>query len=229
MSLFLYETHLHTSEASACANVSGREQARIYKKAGYAGIIVTDHFFNGNTAVPHNLPWEKRVDLFCKGYENAKKEGEKIGLSVFFGFEFNYRTTEFLVYGLDSEWIKSHPDMTSWSVEELYYNVHKDGGYMVHAHPFRDRFYVEKIRLFPENVDAIEGYNVGNASQSCDNRAVEYAKSINVPILAGTDAHWHEPKRNAVAFERPLESIHDFIDCVKAGKYSLVLDMKLER
>ena len=51
MSLFLYETHLHTSEASACANVSGREQARIYRKAGYAGIIVTDHFFNGNTAV----------------------------------------------------------------------------------------------------------------------------------------------------------------------------------
>ena len=29
--------------------------------------------------------------------------------------------------------------------------------------------------------------------------------------------------------KRPLESIHDFIDCVKAGKYSLVLDMKLER
>lgn len=79
----MYETHLHTSEASACSIITGAEQARTYKEAGYSGIIVTDHFFNGNTAIPKGLPWEKRVEMFGKGYENAKKEGDKIGLSVF--------------------------------------------------------------------------------------------------------------------------------------------------
>ena len=40
----MYETHLHTSEASACSIITGAEQARTYKEAGYSGIIVTDHF-----------------------------------------------------------------------------------------------------------------------------------------------------------------------------------------
>ena len=94
MSLFLYETHLHTSEASACANVSGREQARIYKKAGYAGIIVTDHFL---TAIPRfRIIFLGKNGLICFARDmRTQKRGRKIGLSVFFGFEFNYRTTEF--------------------------------------------------------------------------------------------------------------------------------------
>jgi hypothetical protein len=220
--LYLYETHLHTSEASACSYVTGAEQARKYKEAGYTGIIVTDHFFTGNTAIPHNLPWEERVNLFCKGYENAKKEGDKIGLSVFFGWESNFITTEFLIYGLDPDWMRNHPEMLYWSVEEQYYYIHKAGGYVVHAHPFRDRAYIEKIRLFPEHIDAVEVYNVGNRSAECDRKAVEYAKKHNLPAFAGTDSHGFESEYNAMAFKRPLNSIHDFISCVKAGEYSLV-------
>ena len=49
--MFRYETHLHTAEGSGCASASGAEQARRYKALGYDGIIVTDHFFNGNCAV----------------------------------------------------------------------------------------------------------------------------------------------------------------------------------
>ena len=85
---YRYETHLHTCEGSACASASGAEMARVHKELGYTGIFVTDHFFNGNTAVPRELPWRERVRLFCLGYERARDEGEKIGLDVFFGFEF---------------------------------------------------------------------------------------------------------------------------------------------
>ena len=65
--LYRYETHMHTSEASACAVSTGAQMADAHKAAGYTGIIVTDHFFNGNSAVPRDLPWEERIDLFCKG------------------------------------------------------------------------------------------------------------------------------------------------------------------
>ena len=224
MGLYLYESHLHTSEASACSRVTGAEQARIYKEAGYSGIIVTDHFFTGNSAVPHDLPWEERVDLLCKGYENAKQEGDRIGLSVFFGWESNFRGTEFLIYGLDHDWMRNHPEMLYWSVEEQYLNIHEAGGYVVHAHPFRDRFYIKEIRLFPDFVDAVEVYNVGNRSIECDQKAVAYAKKHNFPTFAGTDAHGSEPILNAMGFQRPLNSIHDFLSCVKSGDYSLVMD-----
>ena len=39
---------------------------------GYNGIIVTDHFFNGNTCVPEYLPWKERVDMFT--YDCGKVE-----------------------------------------------------------------------------------------------------------------------------------------------------------
>ena len=108
---YRYETHLHTCEGSACASASGAEMARIHKELGYTGIFVTDHFFNGNTAVPRDLPWRERVELFCLGYEHAREEGEKIGLDVFFGFEYGVHAADFLVYNLDKKWLLQHEDI----------------------------------------------------------------------------------------------------------------------
>jgi hypothetical protein len=220
----MYETHLHTSEASACSIITGAEQARTYKEAGYSGIIVTDHFFNGNTAIPKGLPWEKRVEMFGKGYENAKKEGDKIGLSVFFGWESCYDGTEFLIYGLDLDWMKSHPEMLDWTIEEQYNNVHAAGGYVVHAHPFRERPYIKEIRLFPNFVDGVEVYNVGNRNMEFDKKAVAYAKKHNLPGFAGTDSHGFEHERYAMGFDKPLSSIEDLLINVKSSNYKLIMD-----
>ena len=78
--LYKYETHMHTLEASACAHSTAAAMADKYKAEGYTGIFVTDHFFNGNTCIPRDLPWEERVELYCKGYEHAKARGDEIGL-----------------------------------------------------------------------------------------------------------------------------------------------------
>ena len=56
---YLYETHMHTSEGSACGQSAGAEMARAYAENGYTGIIVTDHFFYGNTAADRRLPWSE--------------------------------------------------------------------------------------------------------------------------------------------------------------------------
>ena len=52
---YLYETHCHTSQSSACAKCSGKELAEAAKEAGYTGIIITDHNWGGNTAIARNL------------------------------------------------------------------------------------------------------------------------------------------------------------------------------
>ena len=53
---YLYETHMHTKEGSACGRDNAADIVRAYKEAGYAGVIVTDHFFGGNTAIDRSLP-----------------------------------------------------------------------------------------------------------------------------------------------------------------------------
>ena len=92
---YLYETHLHTAQASACGHSKGADYISFYKEKGYTGIIVTDHFLNGNTSVPASLPWEERINLFCQGYEDAKKEGDKQGLQVFFAWYMDWIRTGF--------------------------------------------------------------------------------------------------------------------------------------
>ncbi len=217
---YRYETHLHTREASACARVYAREYIKAYKDSGYSGIIVTDHFFNGNTAIPAGLPWKERVNLFCEGYERAAEEGYKENFHVFFGWESCFLGTEFLIYGLDKEWLIGHQDILSWSVEEQYERVCKDGGMVIHAHPFRKAPYIDEIRLYPECVDGVEVYNTSNDRLDIrfNKRAYEYAKEYNLPMTGGSDIHWLPTVNGGMEFDCELKSIQDFIYAVKNRK-----------
>ena len=58
---YIYETHLHTSEGSACGHAKAVDIVHAYKDAGYTGIIITDHFFYGNTRSE-----ERRVGKECR-------------------------------------------------------------------------------------------------------------------------------------------------------------------
>lgn len=223
---FLYETHLHTKQGSACSKNTGREMAIAHKEAGYTGIIVTDHFFYGNTAVDRSLPWEEWVHQYCAGYRDAKAAGDEIGLDVFFGWESGYDGTEFLVYGLDEEWLCKHPEIKDATVEEQYKLVHEAGGVVFHAHPFRERFYISEIRLFPEHVDGVEVFNACNewidGVDKCNIRAAEYAAKYNFPTTSGSDVHCVEPLMSGVAFDRRLNSIQDFIELVMKRECEMV-------
>ena len=189
MDLYFYETHLHTCEASACGVTPGREYVRAYKEAGYAGFFVTDHFFNGNSGVPRDLPWDERIDLYCRGYENALEEADKVGgIDVFFGLEVNFRGDEYLIYGPDKDWLKAHPDIMRWSHDELRSELHKIGGLMIQAHPFRDRGYLSAIYVHPLQADGFEGYNAGNVSYS-DTYAFDFAVNNRILMSSGSDIH----------------------------------------
>ncbi len=217
--LFNYETHLHTSEASGCAVSTGAEMADAHKAAGYDGIIVTDHFFNGNSAVPKDLPWEERIDLFCIGYENAKARGDEIGLKVFFGWEFTYEGADFLTYGLDKPWLKRHPEIMDMEIYDYADLAARSGGFVVQAHPFRQYFYIKKITLIPDNVGAVEIINSSHNVPEFDERAKWYAESYDLPVTAGSDSHdagnlWG----GGIAVEKPFATVYDYIDAVKERK-----------
>ncbi len=223
---YLYETHLHTLEASACAGSTGAEVAKACKAYGYTGIFVTDHHWGGNTAIDRALPWEEWVASFGRGYEHAKAEGDRIGLDVFFGYEAGFTGTEFLIYGLDLAWMKAHPQLPEVTVEEQYRLVHEAGGLVIHAHPYREADYIPEIRLYPEWVDGVEGINathsnsrsMGHANGHFDARAIAYAREHKLPVTAGSDTHSIKLLGGGVAFRRRLESAADYVQAVLTGE-----------
>lgn len=223
---YLYETHLHTAESSACAVSRGVQMAKACKEYGYAGIFVTDHNWGGNTAVDKSLPWEEWVDKFEQGYLQAAEEGKKHGLDVFFGYEAGYDGTEFLIYGVDAAWLKAHPQIRTATVEEQYRLVHDAGGLVIHAHPFREAGYIPKLRLYPECVDGVEGVNATHSNSKSgahndvlfDERAIAYANEHGLPMTAGSDMHATNLYGGGVAFKRRILSGKDYAQAILGGE-----------
>lgn len=221
---YRYETHMHTSEGSRCGRMTAAQMVRAYKKLGYTGVFVTDHFFNGNCAVSGELPWKEKVERFCKGYENAKAEGDLIGLDVFFGFEYGVKNSDFLVYNLDKEWLLARPDIDKWEPRKAFKAMHESGGFIIHAHPFREKEYIDHIRLYPRDVDGVEVFNAAQREEPWANERAEiYAMMYNLPKTAGSDSHSTSAlQASGIETERIIESSIDYLKLLKEGQIKLL-------
>lgn len=223
MGTYKYETHLHTCQGSACGVSSGADYIKAYKDLGYAGLFVTDHFFGGNTAAPRTGNWKDRIEAYCKGYEdalNASKAYEDF--KVFFGFEQTFDGDDYLIYGLDKDWLIAHPEVEHMKHEQLFKTVNSVNGLMIQAHPFRFRQYMRAMHQHPLEVHGIEIYNGGN--KPIENQMAElYAQSFNFPVTSGSDIHntnflIPEPAKNKVGgmeFDSPLENVFDYANRIK--------------
>lgn len=226
---YLYETHLHTNEGSACGRNSGLEMAKSAKDFGYTGIFVTEHNWGGNTSVDRSLPWEEWIERSSEGFRNALAYGKEHDLDVFYGMEAAERGTEFLLYGLTPEWMKQHPEIHEVPFTKIPEIVQQAGGFVVQAHPFREERYIPEIRLFPELVDAVEGINAthsnrrstGHANPAWNDKAIKYAAENHLPITAGSDIHAVTHYGGGVLFKERLKDASDYRRLILAGDYLL--------
>lgn len=222
--MYFYEMHCHTSEGSDCSSSTGEEMAVYYKSLGYDGIFITDHFFNGNSRINSTMPgesWKKRVEAYCKGFENAEKKGREIGLEVFFGFEFNYMGTEWLVYGLSKEWLLENEKIMDMKPPRFLKYFRESGGYVVQAHPFREAPYIDTVRILPDYVDGIEVFNAKNCGRAND-IAKFYATAKEIPQTCGSDCH-HDKDDNlcAMGCEVKINSVSEFFERLRNGDLKL--------
>lgn len=223
MNLYKYETHIHTSQGSACSSWRASSIVERLHECGYSGCFITDHFFNGNTAVDRRLPWDIKVHLFCQGYEEAKKRGDELGFDVWLGWEFANNGTEFLTYGLDKQFLLDHPEIMDMPLEVYADFIHANGGFVVQAHPFREAGYIPAIRLYPHCVDGAEAINCGNAPEF-NERAQWYCKSFGITQTGGTDAHhiWSYHS-GGIALDEKLTCPNDYLERLRANNITQVL------
>ncbi|MCL2398706.1 MAG: histidinol-phosphatase [Defluviitaleaceae bacterium] len=223
---YLYETHVHTSESSRCGQNSAVAQVRAYKKRGYTGIIITDHFIHGYRKHLY-LPWKIKMKHVASGYEAAKKEGIKCGLDVFFGWEFTVDGSDFLTYGLDLDFLFEHTHLAKLSLPEYSNLIRKSGGYIAQAHPYRDKAGKgNKFPVNPEFLDGLEVYNAWDArnNKNANEKAFAFAQKHNLPIQAGSDSHGiNIPIVSGIKLKKKADSILDIIEEVKAKKVELIL------
>lgn len=216
--MYKYELHCHTARTSACSSLSAEDMVELYLANGYDGLVVTDHFLNGNTTVHRELPdgtYEQKVELFCKGYEGVK-EAAKGRLNVFFGLEVSYLGTDVLVYGADKESLKAFPEIPSMDLRSFADFCREKGFLAVQAHPFREAPYIDHIRLYP----GYEGVEVRNATCNarCNALGLCYAEAYGKVKMGGSDLHHANQKMiSGMAFDEKAETIEQLMSLIRSG------------
>ncbi len=225
--VYKYEMHLHTKEGSECSSSSARELARVYYNAGYAGIVITNHFVQGSTCVPRDLPWQEKIKRYYAAYLEAKEECQELDFDVFFGFEYAYGDgKEILAYGIDLEFLENHPELNQAGLETYASLVREAGGIIIHAHPHRARAYVKPGVLPRYDVcDGIEVYNAADEAE-WNKRAEVDAKRYDMIRSSGGDVH-HVTDRTigmaGICFEKRIRTNEELVAALRQRKGKLII------
>ena len=226
--MYCFELHLHTAETSRCGKCSAREMVKAYKDKGFTGVVITDHFVNGNSYARDPETWKEKMDVYVRGYHAAKAAGDELGIRVYFGFEYTNGDNgeDYLVLGLKEENLyRELVDCDQWTIEQLVDQVHALGGIIIRAHPFREAFYIHKpCTMRPGlNIDAIEVFNGGNGQEIYNVRAQHLALEEGKPWVAGSDTHHVDTTAtDYVAFQEDPKDYAGLCEAIRTGKAFVV-------
>ena len=228
--MYRYETHCHTHPVSACGKATVEDTVRFYKQLGYDGLFITNHFLDGNICHDiRNCSYEEQIRFYFSDYEEGLIIGRQVGLKVFPGVELSYKGTDFLIYGLDKEWYLAHSEIMNMDKSEELPFLIQEGALVIQAHPYREEFYIDHIRLFPR---CVHGAEIINSSQTdyMNEMAAVYAKHYGLYETCGSDNHWgskvFEILQNkglkseiaGMASDIPLETASDYKEQLINGK-----------
>ena len=228
--MYRYETHCHTFPVSACGKTTVKDTVLFYKELGYDGIFITNHFLDGNICHEiRNRPYEEQISFYFSDFEEGLRLGRQVGLKVFPGVELSYKGTDFLIYGPDKEWYLAHPEIMNMEKSEELPFLMQEGALVIQAHPYREEFYIDHIRLFPRCVHGAEIINSSQAEYMNEMAAV-YAKRYGLFETCGSDNHWGskvfeilrskglKPEIAGMSSDIPLETTADYKNQLLSGK-----------
>ena len=216
----LYDLHVHTNESSACCHIDAKDVVRLYKNAGYSGIVITDHcipsYVNNYKNVGEML--EKQVE----GYYAALQAAKDIDLEVYYGCEFRFseaNQTDYLVYGAEPDYFIKHDNLMYMPISEGLKSIRADGLKVFQAHPFRNNMRVTD----PGLLDGIEIHNGHYDHNSRNEFAYMWAKHYGLTGISGSDFHEIEDlARGGIICGDDVCSYEALINCIINNEYKLI-------
>lgn len=217
--MYNYELHCHTGAVSLCAKIPPKELVRKYEKAGYSGLVLTDHFSPMTFMFHHFLRPQRAVDFYLSAYHELKDWcGESF--TILLGLELRRYATvnDYLVYGVEEDWLRRQPNMLCWDEKKLYTEAHRQGYFVCQAHPYRPLI----RRCDPKYLDGIEVFN-GHTNAQRNRKALAWAQSLNKPMTSGSDTHSAaDAVFGGIRTETPIRTNADLLDVLRGQRYTLL-------
>ncbi len=228
--MFLYEMHQHTAGCSACGVDSPVETVRGLKQAGFAGMVLTNHFYHGNTGIRRHQEWADFVRPYEEAWLEARHVAEDLDFDVLFGIEEGVGDgKEVLLYGITPALLYEHPELRQADLSTISSIVHEAGGLVMQAHPFRVRDYIARPweELDRSLLDGMEVHNACNGDLE-NMRAKQAADRYGLLPIAGSDAHVGRfPGRAGIATPYRLTDEAALVSALRKGQYSLYINDRI--
>lgn len=222
--MYKTEMHVHSAEVSACGKVDCATIARRYIAAGYTTLVLTNHLsrftYKNKKFDRSSDPWEAKIDFYTAGYRKFI-EAAAGRLNVLLGVELrsNRDENDYLIYGVDEEFLYSMPEIMDMKVAEVAEAVRGYGGLFFQAHPFRNHMRI----VNPEILDGIEVYNGHIGQESRNDIAELWADKFGLLKISGSDYHHDTSVIGAgILTAEPVTSPAQLVDILKSGRYELI-------
>lgn len=217
---YKYELHCHTGNVSSCAAIDAAGLVKMYREAGYSGLVVTDHY-NIHT-FKNPLAPQRFTEYFLSGYRKALEAAGE-GFTVLLGMELRFygSPNDYLVYGLTEDFLKSNGNLMA-CYPRRFHKLCKDNGMLfIQAHPFRPFL----SRTDPKLLDGCEIFNAKDRTKGCNEKAEEWARKYNMRIrTGGADFHRESQKGNmsGIITDKPIRTNAELVAVLKSGSFEIL-------
>lgn len=217
---YIYELHCHTKEVSSCSKVGVEQLVKAHKEAGFSGLCITDHYFDGYFDRFSNKSDKEIVTEYLSGFHKALAIGKQIGLTVLQGMEirFSNNTNDYLLFGITEQFIYDNPRFFELTLEEFVSTLKTNEMVLIWAHPFRDGITMTNERY----LDGVEIVN-GNFRHNPRNYlAKEYAKRANLFGTCGSDYHQLDDLNLAsMKFFKKINDEKELVSALRNSQYTI--------
>ncbi len=217
------EMHTHTSETSPCAKISAKKLVNMYKNKGYDAVVITDHYSKWVMEHNHIIEPEEFTKFFLGGYHKAYKYVQDNGfdIKILLGVEVTLLEgpNDYLLYGIDEEFLYQNPLLFKMSLKKLYKLCYKNNILLVQAHPYR----AYCIPADTHFLDGAEVYNGNPRHNSNNNKTYKWAKENGLIMTSGSDFHQEEDlAKGGIITQSSFDSIHQLTEILKNSNYSII-------
>jgi predicted metal-dependent phosphoesterase TrpH len=162
-----FDLHIHTTRHSPDSVMDPFDLLRRARQVGLDGVVITEH------------------DWLWTEAELEELRAAARGLVVLAGIEVSCREGHFLTYGVRNPFALPH----GIGVSALCREVHRQGGAVVAAHPFRwGQPFEEILRVQQPELDGLE-LMTNNMDADCRRRAARIHRKKGFAGLGSSDAH----------------------------------------
>jgi predicted metal-dependent phosphoesterase TrpH len=202
----LIDMHNHTITSSPDSLLSPEELVETARLRGLDAVCVTEHYY-------------------LEGASIAQEVGRKLNFPVFRGIEASTDHGHLLVFG----YYEDIPEYMAF--DELCQRVHRAGGVLFAAHPYRlDGMGImqrgmnlsQGLLSTLRELDGLEVIN-GKEEFAINYKACKLAGRLSLPGIGGSDSHAIEQvAKAATEFFHPIRSDEELVAALKTSGYQAV-------